>query len=403
MIKRDIYLAKIRTFIDKPVVKVITGMRRCGKSVILKLLQAELLQNGIRPEQILYLNFESLGTSGLHNSDTLYAFVTGFSRKNPGRIYIMLDEIQRISGWEKAIASFRADLDCDIYITGSNSSLLSADIAAALAGRYVEIRVFPLSFSEHLDFTAAAGEDRGKDMNRQFMDFLRCGGLPGIHEMNIDSEAVIPYLLDIYNSVLLKDVISRHKIRDTELLERIIIFLMDNTGNIFSAKRISDFLKSQNRRQSAETIYNYLNALEAAYLIRKVRRRDIKGRQILETQEKYYFEDFGLKNALLGYSGNSIAGLLENIVFLELRRRGYDVFIGQGVNCEIDFIAARQNETAYFQVTYLLASLETIEREFNPLLGIQDNYPKYVLSMDELNFSRQGIIHQNIREWLLAR
>jgi predicted AAA+ superfamily ATPase len=404
-------MEKIRLFIDKPVIKVITGMRRSGKSVILKLLRDELLQRGIPVEQILYINFESLGSVFLPNrsqaedADALYAFVVNMysqlSEQKSVRLYIMLDEIQRISRWEQAIASLRVDLDCDIYLTGSNSSLLSVDIAAVLAGRYVEIRIHPLSFTEHLSFTAAMGEDRGKETNRQFMDFLRCGGLPGIHEMNIDTEAVIPYLVDIYNSVMLKDVISRHRIRDTELLERTILFLMDNIGNIFSAKRISDFLKSQNRRLSTETIYNYLDALEAAFLIRKVRRLDIKGKRILETQEKYYLEDFGLKNALLGYDEGGIAGLLENLVFLELNRRGYEVFIGQGVNCEIDFIARRRDETVYFQVAYLLASPETIEREFTPLLNIPDNFPKYVLSLDEFNFGRQGILHRNIRDWLL--
>ncbi|MDR0442231.1 MAG: ATP-binding protein [Treponema sp.] len=411
MISREIYIEKVRIFIDKPVVKVITGMRRSGKSVILKLLREELLQRNIPPERILYLNFESLETAYLQNADALHDFVLNITRQHfatklpaqTGRFYIMLDEIQLIDRWERAIASFRVDLDCDIYITGSNSSLLSADAATLLAGRYVEIRIHPLSFAEHLVFTAAMDEDAGKDLNRQFADYLRCGGLPGIHEMNINTDAVIPYLLDVYNSVLLKDVISRRKIRDTELLERTICFLMDNIGNIFSAKRISDFLKSQNRRLSTETIYNYLDALESSFLIRKVSRWDIKGKRILETHEKYFFEDFGIKNALLGYSKDSISGLLENVVFLELLRRGYDIYVGQGADCEIDFIARRRDETAYFQVTYLLASPETIEREFSPLLDIRDNFPKYVLSMDEFDFSRQGIIHRNIRDWLLDK
>ena len=401
MISRSLYMEKIRIFIDKPVIKVITGMRRSGKSVILKLLREELLKNKVLQENIIYLDFESMGTIPLANTDELYSYVINNAHKTKDRLYIMLDEIQQIQGWEKVIASLRIDINCDIYITGSNSGLLSTDIAAALAGRYVQIRIHPLSFAEHLDFTAAMGEDSGKDNNRQFLEFLRYGGLPGIHEMNINTSAVYPYLLDIYNSVLLKDVISRYRIRDIELLERTVHFLMNNVGNIFSAKRISDFLKNQNRRLSVETIYNYLDALESAFLIHKVSRWDIKGKRILETLEKYYFEDFGIKNALLGYSENSISGLLENIVYLELRRRGYDVYIGQGVNYEIDFIVVRRDETAYFQVTYLLASPETIEREFSPLLSINDNFPKYVLSLDEVNFSRQGIQHLNIRDWLL--
>jgi len=394
-------MEKIRIFIDKPVIKVITGMRRSGKSVILKLLRDEILKNKVSQENIIYLDFESMGTIPLANTDELYSYVLNKAHQTKNRLYIMLDEIQQIQGWEKVIASLRIDIDCDIYITGSNSGLLSADITAALAGRYVQIRIHPLSFAEHLDFTAAMGEDNGKDNNRQFSEFLRYGGLPGIHEMNINTSAVYPYLLDIYNSVLLKDVISRYHIRDIELLERIVHFLMNNVGNIFSAKRISDFLKNQNRRLSTETIYNYLDALESAFLIHKVSRWDIKGKRVLETLEKYYFEDFGIKNALLGYSEDSISGLLENAVYLELRRRGYEVYIGQGVNYEIDFIAVRRDETAYFQVTYLLASPETIEREFSPLLSINDNFPKYVLSLDEVNFSRQGIQHRNIRDWLL--
>jgi len=401
MIGRELYMEKIRVFIDKPVVKVITGMRRSGKSVILRLLREELLKNNVPQENIVYLDFESMGTIPLANTDELYSYVIKKANRKKKRLYIMLDEIQQIQGWEKVIASLRVDINCDIYITGSNSGLLSADIAAALAGRYVQIRIHTLSFMEHLDFTAAMGEDRGKDRNRQFADFLRCGGLPGIHEMNINTGAVYPYLLDIYNSVLLKDVISRYHIRDIELLERTVHFLMLNVGNIFSAKRISDFLKNQNRRLSVETIYNYLDALESAFLIHKVSRWDIKGKRVLETLEKYYFEDFGIKNALLGYSEDSISGLLENVVYLELRRRGYEVYIGQGLNYEIDFIAVLRDETAYFQVAYLLASPETIEREFSPLLGINDNFPKYVLSLDEVNFSRKGIVHLNIRDWLL--
>jgi predicted AAA+ superfamily ATPase len=402
MVKRDLYMEKILLFIDKPVVKVITGMRRSGKSVILRLLREELLERNIPLERIIYFNFESLGLDALKDADVFYTHIINLARQG-GRYYLLLDEVQQIQGWERAIASFRVDMDCDIYITGSNTSLLSSDIAASLAGRYVEISIHPLSFAEHLDFTAAAGEDAGKDLNRQFADYLRSGGLPGVHEMNIDSEAVYPYLSDFYNTVLLKDVIARHHIRDTELLERIILFLMDNMGNIFSAKRISDFLKNQSRRLSTETIYNYLDALESAFLIRKVSRWDIKGKRRFETLEKYYFEDFGLKNALIGYSEDAIAGLLENVVFLELKRRGYDVYTGQSGDREVDFIARRRDKTVYFQVAYLLASAETIEREFSPLLNIRDNFPKYVLSMDEFNFGRQGILHRNIRDWLLEK
>ena len=398
MIKRETYIKTISLFIGKPVIKVLTGMRRCGKSVILRLLREELLEQGIPEQNIIYLNFESMGIRQFLDADSLYNYIVSITRDVSGRFYIMLDEVQRVKNWEHTVASLRVDFDCDIFITGSNNSLWSGNIGELLAGRYIEIRIHPLSFAEHLLFTK---EGVASDINSQFMDYLHYGGLPGIHEMGIHSPAVIPYLLDIYNSVLLKDVISRNNIRDTELLERIINYLMDNTGNIFSAKRISDFLKNQNCRIGTETVYNYLDALEAAFLLKKVKRWDIKGKRILETQEKYYFEDFGIKNALLGYSSDSISGLLENIVFLELRRRGYEIFIGQGINCEVDFIARLRDQTNYFQVSYLLASPETIEREFTPLLNIKDNFPKYVLSMDEFDFSRQGIQHKNIRKWLL--
>jgi predicted AAA+ superfamily ATPase len=399
MVKRELYMKKLRPFMDKPVIKVISGMRRSGKSIILKLLREELLERKILDRRIIYLDFESRSIEDLADAKALYTYVAGIAGKEKKRLYILLDEIQIIPGWEKTVASFRVDFNCDIYITGSNSSLLGGDIAGVLAGRFVEIRVYPLSFGEHLEFTRAAGLKAAP--KEQFLDYLRSGGMPGIHEMGIKSEALRPYLQDIYNSVLLKDVIARNHFRDTELLERIIKFLMDNIGNIFSAKSISDFLKNQNRRLSTETIYHYLAALESAYLIEKVNRWDIKGKRRLEIKEKYFLEDFGLKHAILGYRQEDIAGLLENAVYLELKRRGYQVYIGQIEQREVDFIAQRQDEKIYLQLSYLLASAETIEREFAPLSAINDNYPKYVLSLDEFDMGREGIQHRNIREWLL--
>jgi predicted AAA+ superfamily ATPase len=399
MVTREHYMKKLRPFVDKPLIKVISGMRRSGKSIILKLLREELLERKIPSKRIIYLDFESRSIEGLAEAKALYTYIASIAGKEKKRVYILLDEIQIIPGWEKTVASFRVDFNCDIYITGSNSSLLGGGIAALLAGRFVEIRVYPLSFREHLEFTRAAGIKTSQ--KEQFIDYLRSGGMPGIHEMGIKSEAVRPYLQDIYNSVLLKDVIARNRFRDTELLERIIKFLMDNTGNIFSAKSISNFLKNQNRRLSTETVYHYLAALESAYLIEKVSRWDINGKRRLETREKYFLEDFGLKHAILGYREADIAGLLENIVYLELIRRGYQVYIGQTEQREVDFIAQRQDEKIYLQVAYLLASTETIEREFAPFFDIKDNYPKYVLSLDEFDMGREGIQHRNIRDWLL--
>ncbi|MDR3171090.1 MAG: ATP-binding protein [Treponema sp.] len=402
IIRREGYLEKIRIFIDKPVIKIITGMRRSGKSVILSLIREELLERKIEGERILYLNFESQSLSNLATMEVLYDYVTEYAAKTAGRLYIMLDEVQRVGGWERAAASFPVDFDCDLYITGSNADLLSGEFHTLLAGRFVEIPVYPLSFAEHLVFTKAKREDEGKDQNRQFLDFLQFGGLPGIHEMDINSEAVFPYLTDIYNSVLLKDVIARHRIRDIELLERIVKFLMDNVGNIFSAKSIGDFLKNQGRRLSVETVYNYLTALEHAFLIRKVSRYDIKGKRQLETQEKYFFEDFGLKHAILGYHEDTISGLLENVVFMELKRRGFQVYIGQQDHREVDFIAIRREEKLYIQVAYLLADASVVEREFGPLMAIPDHYPKLVLSLDPIwGYNKEGIIRKNLIDFLL--
>ena len=402
MIKRDLYLAKIKPFIDKPVIKVITGMRRCGKSVILYLLREKLLERRIGKDRILYINFESQIHDALTDRKALYKHIAAWAKKTTGRYYIMLDEVQRVNEWEKTVASCRVDFNCDIYITGSNNELLSGELHTLLAGRLVEIPVFPLSFAEHLIFTKAFNEDKGKDLNRQFLDYLQYGGLPGVHEMDINSEAVYPYLTDIYNSLLLKDVLARHRIRDTELLERVVKFLMDNIGNIFSAKRITDFLKNQGRRLSGETVYNYIRALEKAYLIRKVSRYDIRGKRQLETQEKYFFEDHGIQHAIMGFRDDALPGLLENVVFMELKRRGWNVFVGQMEHSEIDFIAQRRNEKMYIQVCYLLANKGIVEREFSPLKAIKDNYPKLVLSMDHLwDYNHEGILRKNLIEFLL--
>ena len=377
-------------------------MRRSGKSVILRLVRKKLLERRIAEKRVLYLNFESQSLDALTDSNALYTHIAGWVKKTPGSLYLMLDEIQRVSDWERTVASCRVDFNCDIYITGSNANLLSGELHTLLAGRFVEIPVYPLSFAEHLVFTKAAGEDKGKDLNRQFLDYLQFGGLPGIHEMNINTEAIYPYLTDIYNSLLLKDVLIRHRIRDTELLERVVRFLMDNRGNIFSAKRVVDFLKNQGRRLSGETVYNYIRALEEAFLIRKVSRYDIRGKKLLETQEKYFFEDHGIQHAVLGFRDDALSGLLENVIFMELKRRGWNVFIGQMSNAEIDFIARRRNEKMYIQVCYLLANKEIVEREFSPLMAIKDNYPKYVLSMDTLKANNQeGIIRMNLVEFLL--
>lgn len=401
MIVRERYMRIIRDFIDKPVVKVITGMRRSGKSALLELTLDELISRGVDKNNIIFMNFESLRYEALKDYKTLYAEVMRRAEMAEGRVYILLDEIQEVDAWEQVINSFRVDLDCDIYVTGSNAKLLSGELATLLAGRYVEIRVYPLDFHEFLDF-AAQNEDEAKlSRSEQFADFLRFGGLPGIHLMKWDEERLTQYLHDIYNSVLLKDVIARNKIRDTALLESIILYLMDNVGNTFSSKTISDFLKSQGRKLSTETVYNYLKALENAFLIHKAVRFDIKGKRLLETQEKYYLSDLGLRHAVMGYRDNDIAGILENTVYLELLRRGYTVRIGKQGVAEVDFVAERADERIYIQVCYVLTP-ENTDREFAPLEEIQDNYEKVVISTDTLlRINRGGIKQKNIIDFLL--
>lgn len=402
MIKRELYLKKIRNFIDKPVIKVITGMRRSGKSMILKLISQELLERGILSQNIIYINFESLMFSDLTEFKTLYNYIIEKSQTLTGKVYILLDEIQEAEHWEKAVNSFMVDLDCDIYITGSNANLLSSELATYIAGRYVEIKVYPLSFKEYIDFAKIQNPQNILSNEEYFEQYLQFGGLPGIHNFSYDKSNIYQYLSDIYNSILLKDVVAKNNIRDVELLERIILYIFDNIGNTFSAKNVSDFLKSQGGKLSRETVYNYLKALESAYIISSVQRYDVKGKALLETMEKFYLTDLGFRHAKLGYRPNDIAGYLENIIYLELIRRKYTVNIGKLGTKEIDFIGTLENEKLYIQVTYLLASAETVEREFSPLKKIEDNYPKYVLSMDSLGeYNIDGIIRKRIIDFLL--
>ncbi|WP_335994262.1 ATP-binding protein [Fusobacterium polymorphum] len=404
MIKRNLYLEEIKKYINKPIIKVITGMRRSGKSMILKLIQEELQNIGIVKENIIYMNFESLTFMDIKDFEALYKHIIEKTSDKKGKIYILLDEIQEVKGWEKAINSLLVDLDVDIYITGSNANLLSSELATYIAGRYVEIKIYPLSFQEYIDFVSENNKENSLSLDEYFSQYMNFGGLPGIHIFNYNKEEIYQYLVDVYNSILLRDVIARNNIRDIELLERVVLYIMDNIGNIFSAKSISDFLKNQGRKLSVETIYNYLKALENAFIISKVQRYDIKGKNILETQEKYYLSDLGFRHTKLGYQSNDISGYLENIVFWELLRRKYKVNIGKQGNKEIDFIAKLRDENLYLQVTYLLVSPKTTEREFSPLKSVKDNYPKLVLSMDNLPESNvEGIKRKRIIDFLLEK
>ena len=401
MIQRENYMNQIRDFIDRPVIKVLTGMRRSGKSVLLEMIKNELLSRGVAPENIVSINLESLRYEHLKEYHTLYNEIGKRVSQVQGRLYLLLDEIQETKEWERVVNSFRVDFDCDIYLTGSNAKLFSGELATLLSGRYVEIKVYPLGFREYLSFAEKNPEEAGHSPQEQFASYLRFGGLPGIHQMKWEADRLLIYLQDIYNSILLKDIVARYRVRDTALLEKIVVYLMDNIGNTFSAKTISDFLKNQGRKLSTETVYNYLAALESACLVHRVSRYDIKGKKLLETQEKYYLSDLGLRHAVMGYREQDVAGMLENVVFLELLRRNHTVYIGKQQETEVDFVAERDGERLYIQVCYLLTE-ENMKREFTPLAKIQDNFGKIVLSMNEMTgLGYEGIKHKNIVEFLL--
>ena len=414
---RERYLAAIESFIDQPVVKVLKGMRRVGKSVIMRLLIERLIDKGVPDTNILYINKESLQFDAVKNYHDLYRYVVDyFNAAATGRKYILIDEIQEIEEWERAVASFLADRMGDVIITGSNASLLSSELATLISGRYVEIPVYPLTFREFLTFRNDKKDKAGKEiqietppqavtaayMETEFKNYLRYGGLPGIHQLPSNDEVLFSYLNAILNTVLYKDVITRHKIRDASIFDRLVSYLFDNIGNITTAKKIADYFKSQRIRTSVDTILNYINYIETSLLIDKVPRYDIKGKRRLEFFDKVFLNDFGLRHGLIGYREKDINGLLENIVFKELQVRGYNISIGVINQREIDFIAEKQNDKKYIQVCYNLGSEAVIEREFGNLEKIKDNYEKMVISMDRFfPAEKNGITHRYIIDFLL--
>ena len=388
-------------FIQKPVIKIITGMRRVGKSTLMQMMENHLLEQGVSSSQILFISKESLEFDFIQNYQDLYQYVKTQTAGLKGTVYLFIDEIQEIEHWEKAVTAFLADEVADIYISGSNAHLLSSEMATLISGRYVEIPVYPLTFKEFLDFRKS-GESSHR-IEEEFSNYLKYGGLPGIHALEFREEVIFQYLNSIFNTILLKDVVSRNRIRDVGQLENIARYVFDNCGNILAAKRISDYLKSQRIKVSMDTVQNYLNHLRMAFLIFKAMRFDLKGKRHLEVLEKYYMGDIGLRHAFLGYKDRDISGLLENVVYLELLFRGYQVSVGKLNGTEIDFIAEKQNEKIYIQVCYLLASSETVEREFRPLEQIDDNFPKLVLSMDkDWGEGRKGIMRKSVIDFLLG-
>ena len=398
MVKRELYMKRIRPFIDSDLVKVMTGIRRCGKSVMLELIQEELLERGIPKEQMISINFEDLRYAHLHTAMALHEEIQKRVQDMAGKVYLFFDEIQEVEGWEKCINSFRVSLNCDIYITGSNAKLLSGELATYLGGRYIEFVIYPFSFSEFLELHRSVASDTSEA--KAFQKYLLMGGMPYLAHLNYAEEPCRQYLTDLFNSVQLKDIVQRNSIRDADLLKRVISYVIANVGNTFSATSIHKFLKSEHRSSTVDTILNYINYCCDAYLFYRVKREDVQGKQLLSTNEKYYLADHGVREAVFGGNMKDINLILENIVYMEALRRGYDVTVGRVGAQEIDFICKKREEKVYIQVTYLLASEETIQREFGVYDAVPDNFPKYVVSLDEFDMSRDGIKHRNIREFL---
>ncbi|GHT33396.1 ATPase [Bacteroidia bacterium] len=396
MTERNLYLEQLKPFISKPQIKVLTGIRRGGKSTVMKLLREYLIKSGIAENKIILANFESFDFADMDTAKRLYDFVKDKITEKQ-RYYLLLDEIQEIAEWEKAVNAFQIDFDVDIYLTGSNSRLLSSELATYLAGRYVEFQIFTLSYNEFLDFRKKYLPEKSAN----FTDYLRLGGFPVIHIFDYEQDTAYKIIFDIYSSVLLRDSIQHNNIRDVELLERVVKYAFDNIGNTFSGKNVADYFKSMQRKIDVNTVYNYLSALESAFVLYRVSRYDVKGKEILKTQEKFYLGDVGLLYAVMGFRDRLISGILENIVFLELKRRGYQVFIGKVDDKEIDFIAEKRNEKIYIQVAYKLDSEQTVEREFSVLQSIKDNFPKYVITTDEFwQEDIDGIKHLHIADFL---
>lgn len=399
MISREIYLNKVIPLIDKNLIKVITGVRRSGKTVLLEQVKNYLLDNGRDESQIVYISFESKRNDRYRNGDELYRYLIAESEKTKGKTYIFLDEIQAVSKWEEVVVSLTVDIDCDIFITGSNSKLLSGELATLIAGRYIQIPVYPFTLSEAKELCI----QNGKFVSNEalFQDYLRYGGLP--MRFSLDEISIEPYLSDTYDAIVIKDIVSRNKINDTNLLNNILNFLMDNVANTFSARSVVVALGSMGIRTTIETVNTYIGYIKSAMILSSVQRYDIKGKKLLTTNEKYYSVDLGLRNVIKTSNEIDYNKLYENIVYLELLSRGFDVKVGKTDEYEIDFIAYKGNEKVYIQVCYLLASEETVAREFGNLERIKDNYPRFVISGDLPDFSRNGIKHYNIIDFLLNR
>ena len=396
MIKRELYLNKIRPFIDSDLIKVIIGIRRCGKSVLMKQIISEIKEKHVDDAHIIYLNFEDLQFSFIENEMDLYRYIKD-KIQDEGKYYLLFDEIQNVNNFEKAINSFRATLNCSVFLTGSNGKLLSGELATHLSGRYVSFRIMPFSFKEMCKV-----KDISKDRvsEKDFMEYLNFGGMPQRFLMETESQVKI-YLRDLYDSIVLRDIVLRSKVSDVDVLNRIVEYMVMNTSQTFSAKSISAYFESISRKVSMDTIYQYLEHITNSLIFNKVMRYDIRGKKILTRSDKFYLSDLGF--AKINNTGfkTEIGALIENIVYNELINRGYEVYVGKNVKGEIDFIVMNDGEKSYYQALYLLADEKVVDREFGAYESVRDNFPKYVLSMDKLDFSRDGIVHKNILDFLL--
>ena len=400
MIERPLYVDKIMAYVDTPFVKILTGVRRCGKSTILKMIMERLkTERNIPEDRIISCRFDSMEYEDM-TAKQIYTLLK--EKLSPaGKTYLFLDEVQEIKGWEKIVNSLASDFDVDLYITGSNSRMMSSEIATYLTGRYISFRIFTLSFGEYLMFKskfANVGEPK-----TELANYVRLGGFPATHLQAYSQDEIYTIVRDIYNSTIFSDIVKRNQVRKIDQLERVVKYTFNNVGNTFSAKSIADYLKSERRSLDNETVYSYLDKLEKAYLLHRCSRYDLQGKEILKTQEKFYLADVALRYSVLGYNADSVASSLENIVYLELCRRGYTVYVGKTSDGEIDFVAVRQNEKIYVQVTQEINSEKTEKREYNRLLEIPDNYPKFVLTTDEFaGGNYEGIKTMHIADFLLS-
>lgn len=397
MIIREAYISQIVPLIDKNLIKVLTGVRRSGKTVLLSQIQDYLLKNGRSESQIINISLESKKNKKFKDGDVLYEYLISACEKLNAKAYIFLDEIQVVSGWEEVVSSLLVDIDCDIYITGSNSKLLSGELATLIAGRYIQIHVYPFTLSEAKQMLEKNGKFKSDEA--LFQDYLKYGGLP--MRFSLEEISLEAYLSDTYDAIVVKDIIQRNNIKDTNLLNMILAFLMDNIANPFSARSIVAALKQEGINTTVETVIAYIDCIKKAMVVYSAQRYDIKGKKLLTTNEKYYAVDLGLRNCVKASGEIDYNKLYENIVYLELLYRGYDVKVGKTDDYEVDFVAYKGSDILYVQVCYLLASAETVEREFGNLERIKDNYPKYVISGDLPDFSRNGIKHYNIIKFLL--